>query len=36
MLSAYVCADGAIATGTLSLPHANFRKLVTGFFIVAP
>ena len=28
--SASSCANGAIATGTLTLPHANFRKLVTG------
>jgi hypothetical protein len=32
MLSAYVCANGAIATGIISCPHATFRKVVTGIW----
>ena len=32
MLSAYVCANGAIATEMFTFLNATFRKVVTGFY----
>ncbi len=35
MSSAFDCANGAIATGMITCPHATFRKVVTGICIIA-